>query len=538
MMRMERRPARASGLIRTTALAAAWIIGAAACGTTVSSDGFASGNAALDASGISTGMRTTAEGQSPSPSGTFEDVSGTGSDGGPVAGTGGQSSEIGTSSGSSSGGSATGSQASAMTGGTTDGGTSGEPSTSGWIPAGEGTHGITDTTIQLGIQTGDATRTAATAGAISGQPTGDSGVNAEKRITAVIDYINATGGIAGRQIDPVFVNMDAASATTNESWDRAVQQACTAYTEDNRVFAMLLQANARGEGWLDCALRTRTPMVSILKSYPSQQQYDAMRKYWYAPVHFIAERRESAAVHFLSSQGFFSADAKVAVLIEDVPGIREGVKNGMLPALASIGIEPAVQIVYPDPIDSPWSTYILQMQRENVTHVIFSATTSSAWPLIFMSRAAEDQQFRPNWGVGSEHLPSSAANFSPARQMENVTVMGWIPSSDIFDDSDQSTPGTTCREIMEEAGQTGGAPVCEVFFFLRAALEHATVLSPEGLEQAVGSLGDGYKSVMTLGGATSFGPGVHGGAAYARPATWDGACSCFKYSGPTVPFVR
>src|SRR5207249_3976086 len=145
----------------------------------------------------------------------------------------------------------------------------------------------------------------------------------------------------------------------------------------------------------------------------------------------LAMRRERSIAAFFLKHGFLTKGMKLAIMVQDTPGTREGVEKGLKPALAAVGIKPAVEIVYPDWVQSPWANYVLQMQAAGVTHVLFSATNGVWIPPLFMMQAAENQHYRPKWGWGTDQDPVGVAGLgAPADQLANVTGMGWSPAQD------------------------------------------------------------------------------------------------------------
>src|SRR5207247_2084748 len=114
------------------------------------------------------------------------------------------------------------------------------------------------------------------------------------------------------------------------------------------------------------------------------------------------DRRDANLVDSLWNASYFTKDAKVGILVYDDPVTKESVTKSMVPALARHGLQPAVQIVYPDPVNSPWSNYVLQMQAAGVTHVLWGGSYGGFWPPVLMMQAAENQRYRPIWGAASD----------------------------------------------------------------------------------------------------------------------------------------
>lgn len=411
----------------------------------------------------------------------------------------------------------------------------------GRLPVGPGVHGVTDTSIEIGLITTDAKAVDAVGAAVGATGDGEGAGNYDKANAAAVDLVNAMGGIAGRKVEPVYYFANPADITTRSGRQRQNQAMCAHWTEDNDVFAMW-GGTSTEESMFECATSTQTPMM--LTRYgiqPSQRRLESLAGYWYTTSFFTAERRERALANFLLAEGFFGEDAKVGLLVEDKPDTRDGINQGMKPALAAAGIEPIVEIAYPDPIDSPWPNYVLQLQSAGVTHVLMSHPTIGTIESLFMMRAAEDQRYRPKWGLASDHNPASLPGIgAPPDQLEGVLAMGSKPAVDVGDVTPQSETSRLCIEQMKKAapGEEDNAyawEVCDFLFFLRAAFQRADVVSPAGLAEGVARLGTSYPSTMNIGGATQFGPGRPDGVVVARAVRYDRATNTMKYTTPPQP---
>lgn len=412
--------------------------------------------------------------------------------------------------------------------------------TSGVIPAGEGARGVTDDTITVGM-----VRLAALEGEDDAANVGASydvpdGADQEDAISAVVDHINATGGIGGRTVEVVFYYYDINSFFTPQGRIRENQAACATFTEDNEVF-VFSGDNITEEEMIDCARVSGIPMIAAGSSqaYPAEATIAGMTDLWYAPSGFTADRRERTVGSVLAASGFFGDGAKVAILTLDRPGVEAGVDAGLLPALKEAGIEPEVTIAFPDILESPWPNYILQLQDAGITHVVMSGSNGGALPLISLMQAADEQQYHPKWGLGSDNAPSDLVSSDvPAAQLENVTGVGWMPFKDVASTDAESSTGEQCDEIMSAVGQPTGpfnyAP-CDFFFFLRAAVDASDELSPSGLARGVAALADSYPSAFSLGGRALFSADRHDGAGVeVRLVTYDQACGCMTYSSEPI----
>ncbi|HVF76537.1 MAG TPA: ABC transporter substrate-binding protein [Acidimicrobiales bacterium] len=457
---------------------------------------------------------------------TFDTTAGAvplGADGRPLTGPG------------SVGSTGTGAGGPGSTGGGGGGGGGGGNRPPGWKPAAPGTLGVDDKTLTLGYMKSNIDEALAAFRASSGATTS----NAEQSFgdpevinRAVIEYVNARGGIAGRQIKPVVYDYDGASFFTPSGRQRENQQACETWTKDNKVFAV--NAIAFGEELMvDCVNRARTPGV-FGRYHPNvtEKRFASVAPYYYLPFELLAERRETGLVRFLHSKGYFQphdgAPVKVGIMVEDKPNIREGVARALKPELARLGFPVAFEVVYPDINDSNWQTYALQMRDNDITHVVWSATTGGVFPFFHMARTSQTQLFWPKWGLGSDFQTVYARRLlydTSERQLRNVHGMGWKALEDTGDQTLQSANAQQCAEAVSKYGQPKGSQIsweiCEFTFFMRDALARAPEVSVNGLAAGVAALGDDFGSMMTHGGATTFSRTKHDGVSVARYFVYD-----------------
>lgn len=357
---------------------------------------------------------------------------------------------------------------------------------------------------------------------------------------AAVDAVNGMGGIAGRKIEPVVYSYNIANFTSASGRQQEAQRACALWTEDKPVFAFDGSAGTESIT-AECAAKSKTPWIPTGYHLAlSQRHFDSMSNYFYSPRSFIADRRERAMAKFLLAHGFIPKGAKVALLIEDKPDTREGVERGMKPVLEAAGIKP-LEIVFPDFISSPWANYVLQLKTAGVTHVVWANISAPALSAVLMMRAAQDQQYRPKWAMGSDMQGASmVATGAPEEQMANTSGMGWQYAFDTGDDTKpQSDHARICSEALKKRGQPPGNAAgqgrCEFLMFLRSALALAPEVSPAGLAAGVAKLAGTFGSTATIGGATNFGPGRHDGVSAVRPFAYDPGKKQFQYTGGPEP---
>jgi hypothetical protein len=413
---------------------------------------------------------------------------------------------------------------------------------SGLIPAGPGVHGVTATTIEVGLWYLDSAAANAAIAALSGNTSNPASGDFAKGARAVVDYINAHGGLAGRQIVPVIHQVSTANNLTKSGTDQESQSACVDWTQDHHVFAM---QNAGGADSLPCALATRTVVLSgvLTTSEPwlTDDMFRQAHDLWYGSDFLLAARHGRALVEALWRQGSLGPGARVGIMVEDTPGSKASA-GAMVGALGAHGVraDSVVQIVYPDRFQSNWQSYVLQLQTAAVDHVLWAANTGTGYSVMFMMRAADNQQYFPQWGTSTTDDPALMAFLgAPHDQMANTHGMGWAPSNDLGDTTPQSPNAALCQRIGQDSGQgTAVNFYCEDLFFLKYALERAAEISPAGMSAALAKVGSGFASVQTLGGASFLAPDRHDGASTYRVYGYDSRCNasnCWKYVTPPEP---
>lgn len=404
---------------------------------------------------------------------------------------------------------------------------------------GEAAHGVTDETIAIGIAWVNTGEFEDQANAdLGGDFEGGRQATADDYAQLVVDYVNANGGIAGRQVEPVYFELTPDSLFTAEGRATAEQEMCASFTEDSDVFAMVPVFSSQGVA-IECAAASDTPLIGVasggLNIPIPRDRRDELAQWWYGPANISPERREQAMIDRLVAQGYFGEDAKVAIMVEDLPVFRDAVAEVTLPALEAAGQEVVAEIGFPADAGAPWDNYVLQLQSAGATHVIFAQCVCGVFPALFM-QAAESQGYRPTYALSSDHALSGIPTVAPPVQLTDAKGIGWIPLDDLGD-IDEAVPNEAaelCRKIYSDAGLPDGREhgYCDALFFLKAALDVADSVTSAGLADAVDGLGDTYVSPLTP--LTDFPDGRRDGVAAVYDVAFDTECSCFEYVGDLV----
>ncbi len=423
----------------------------------------------------------------------------------------------------------------ACSSGRSDKGSSGSSSTT---TVSEATQGVTGSSIAIGINYIDA--------ATQNQGNEQFGNRADHDVSdpkaqaqAILDYVNAHGGIAGRSVKPVFYDSKDLS-----NFDAQDQAACSAFTQDQKVFAVA-SVGIGGSVLRSCLAKANTPLVrDFYGGLVGQSDVDAVDGFFYQPDAMTAERLAGAWVDDLDEAGYFDKGSKVAVVLPDHPA-DDAVLGGVLTQrLEAHGLKVTdTQKLVVDKVEdyakagADLASAVLRFKSEGVDHVMFFDTAGFA-PFAFGS-AADGQGFHPRYALTTLEFPSAIASEVPPTQLKGAIATGWAPTFDVATPQDPApTPSrTACQAIFDAAGikLIGRQDVsqalrwCDQLLFLQAALKGVSSPSPKTLLSGVEHLGRGFQAAGTF--STAFSSGQRDGVAAVQAATFDEGCTCFSYTG-------
>jgi hypothetical protein len=437
----------------------------------------------------------------------------------------------------------------------TGGSTSGQPTTTHLVNGVPQGVGVTATKIYVGISyetNGDAANAAFGATGISqGDPQADA--------KAVIADINTHGGIAGRQVVPVFHAINAASTDTYADMD---QQTCAAYTQDNHVFAAMDKGLTDNfPACMQHAGAMNFNSGTIL--YPDQallQQYS----YYFDAGTLTTDRVFQQLPRSLANLGYYNGwDAnlgrasstsatKIGVLTYDNPEWTRPL-NRLLSGLASNGhpvspgdvikVQWAKSTADTRNLASAVSSAELKFREDGVNHVVL--LDASGLQLLFFSRAAQGQHYYPRYGLDSGsgmQTLESGGDVDP-QQLNGAVGFGWSPDIDLTPSAAakyeparmkaclQMIDKRTGQKLESEPNAAGIAiSYCEVLYLLKWGAEHAgTSITRDTVRAALEHAQSSYPPVGFL--QEYYGPGRHDGVQVGWNFAWDTGCTCTKYVG-------
>lgn len=403
------------------------------------------------------------------------------------------------------------------------------------IPVGKG---ITDRTITIGVSVspGDTTNAALTALGFQGAESGDE----RSAVEAIVAYLNARGGMAGRKIVPVYRNFD-----PNGNYNAEYARDCAAFTEDATTFAVVASMSVPGwEALTSCLAKRKVLHVLNQIDVVDQPVFARYAPYLYSPSQLRGDRW-GLLVDKLAAAKFFGPGAKVGVIRVDTAATKRVLERTIVPRLAKHGLTGTESATYPafystgdlGAVAAQMQNIALRFKSADVTHVMF--LSSSGTGSYLFTPIAESLSFRPRYGFFSTDGPQTLTANTPKEQLRRSLLVGWWPAMDVDwgQDPKDAKGQVLCHTILKKAGVATPSRLsfqefsyyCDELFFLKATLDRADALTPPGVRAVADRLGTSFVPGQTY--RTFFSPTRFDGVDAVRMGAYDEACNCFRYKG-------
>lgn len=452
---------------------------------------------------------------------------GTGSSGS----TGGSAGSVGA--GGSLGG-ATGGGAGAPAAGSTSGsGTTGTAGGSGQA-AGRVTSPIT---VGFMVPKQDQSETAAAFGVSNGNTVGPRGMT-----FALVKAMNAKGGLAGRQIKPVYAVYDSAG----ENYDAQYQAACSTFLQDNEVEAVMTPFNYVPV-LHDCLRKAGVPLV--LGQLNTTDTTNYAKGGVYSPYGLSDDARYQLVLEHHTAGGFLTPKSRIGVLRGGCANDGRAYERTVVPTMKRLGLNEVARADirclagFSDAggAVSELQAAVLQFRQNQVDRIVIVGNDEANGVFLF-SQQADSQGYRPGYAVSSNVAPAVTRGNMPASQARGIRGVGWNPSLD-HETAYQATPvEKRCLDTLAAQRQAAATAtdryfsfiVCGSMFFYEAVLQATGgQSSAEAVAGAVAGLGTSYSAPGVLGGATKLASDRPYGPASVRTFAFVDECGCFRFAGAT-----
>ena len=357
---------------------------------------------------------------------------------------------------------------------------------------------------------------------------------------AVVDWINADGGIGGR---PIKLRPEVYDPTKLEGWDVAYEAMCGRFAQGEKPVAVV--SPLEGAASHPCWKARGIPVVGSWKFWTHSPELAARRGFLFGPGSIAADHVYDELVQTLTDAGWLTRASRVGLLTTDGEG-GAPLRRALHDALARHGIAISEEKIFAEDstvnetgeFTAEASGAALRFKLKRIDRVL---TTLGEGVGLFML-GAQAHDYQPRYALTSQEDPmllaASAEGLGMAEQLEGALGIGWAPLVDVAagDEGPANAARARCDAIFRAAGtplgtrtafgQYAAYSMCDGLLALRAALSRSSDLAA-GFE----ALGDAHQSAVTM--QTRLGPGRHEGAAAYRMFRFGGGR--FRYDGPVRP---
>ncbi|MCU1690976.1 MAG: hypothetical protein JWM64_67 [Frankiales bacterium] len=380
--------------------------------------------------------------------------------------------------------------------------------------------GVTDKTITVGVVVVDL----GTLGNLIDLP---SVADLKKAYGAVIDDVNAKGGVRCRKVVPRFY--------TDTGIDQSQQHAQCLQMQQDKVFAVFNNLFSPAEA--TCVAKARIPNIWYTAPHtPDVRQYAPYVLSWQPDYDQLVQHYVRGA----KSQGWFTGMKKLGILERTC--FPDEIK-ALTRELEGIGVDPgaASRFSFGCPAATPTpeqqQAAVLQFKREGVTHVLNVAYADDA----AFSNAADQQAYDPAFA----HMEDASATAiqtgsqKPGNSFDKTLLVSTIETGA------RTTPGyqygaatKACTKVLQAAGLP--APYAEpasLYFgvacinlaMFKAAADAAPELTRPLLSTGLAKVGS-MSLPYPAGPAVFSAPRRPTGGQLWRPVRWATSCQCWRVS--------
>ena len=370
-------------------------------------------------------------------------------------------------------------------------------------------------------------------------------------IQAVIDHIDAHGGLLGHKISPVYYSINAAGATTAAAVDQGM---CVDFTQDHHVFAAMAETNHTDA--LNTCLEHADAVTFDAPGFIPFDNKDFATYPLYATAGTLSlTDLASVEVNGLYQEGFFgkgkaAANSKIGLLAYNSPSFTSTINQVLKPALARHGLKladeeevaPVESAADAIALQTPITNAALRFKSEGIDHVIFLETEGA---IIYNWLAAEKaESYYPRLGVttndsvGTKSSPSCTNCGNVALSWAGGQGIGWDSGQDLATQGAPNATAVLCNKLFESAGASAALatqlwPDCDQLLVFQAAVNAGGQLTPKAAVAGLAKIKNFTPAELV--GPLSYQGGHRDGVGYVRDMTWKSSCQCFQYTSPLIP---
>ncbi len=361
----------------------------------------------------------------------------------------------------------------------------------------------------------------------------------ESQIQAIAEFVNANGGIGGRDMVPVVKVFNAIQDTPSNE-----EELCLGLTEDDKVFAVVMtgqfQENAR-----PCYAERETLMLDYTLYPLDDESIGELSPYLWQPGLPSYGDTIAGMADAMATTDFLDG-ATLGVVGIDSDQNRRVHDGSLIPTLTDLGVEVA-DTQWIDPTDTSTlqagqDQAVLSFKSNGVDRVLVLGGSRLA---AFMIETGIGQNYTPVYALSSFDNPEFAILNYPDL-IDGTVGVSLSPGWDVADDQypmPANETEETCLDLLAEAGHTfearanarTGLGFCDAALLLQAGAEQVDgSLNAAAWSEALGGMGDTMQ--LSSPYATAFAPGDYFGAGGYHVFTYNPECACMELQGETVEF--
>ncbi len=352
--------------------------------------------------------------------------------------------------------------------------------------------------------------------------------NSVQTAQAVVDEINASGGVAGRKIQLITHILKGAAAVLSPA---AGQDACIAATEDDKPFAVIITA-AITEDVTQCVADQHDVLTFTMDSWPEQFYTAADGRLFSGATQLsiAGEREYKAWPKILDGVGALKGKT-IGIILGDVPDELDDVNGGLKPGLADLGYKVAAETILPCPEGSQTCAQqdvaIQKMKDAHVNFVFLPAETLIGAATV---EAAQSLHFHPQWTTIGDNVTNTVAQFFVSAKADYNGAWG------VYGGFDDPTPDAVkCNDIIRRRMHLDYTVGSDAYMFAAATCMQIQTVT-NAIAQVKGPITQGavikqLESLSSLpmiaGPPGSFSPTKHDGGDYVFLSRYDAAKGVF-----------
>ncbi len=354
----------------------------------------------------------------------------------------------------------------------------------------------------------------------------------ELEVNAVVKDLNARGGVGGRPIIPVFGVVNVAQGESGR------QAACASMIQDGHASFIVTVLNISSTE-VACAAKAGVPIINVSFGAGDSGLYKQYPGVFFSPSLMNLDRELRLVVDALVTNNRISPSTKVGVLIDGGDPIYQRVYDHTVNGLLTQHAIPHEPFVASSQADINGA--VLRFKTDGVKEVVFIAP-SGIGETLFME-AAEQQMYRPGYGIGDSASGNFIDRAAPRAQIMGLLGAGSLPISNVQVDQYPTTKReATCLGLMRAAGEADAGRrssltatiYCEAVWEFTAVGTRVTgLLNPTSFRAAYANVGASYVPTTTF--RMDFANGLHDNAGSYRLFGYRAECSCIGYLGPVLP---